>query len=114
MGRAARRGVVERALPERVGRLWHSSSTVRGKNGKFRYHWKSPRFARKVVSLCRINGGGAWESNPPTALFARHAGFEVQELPGTNGHHQTPSDNKMGVWGVPETAIVSLGAVRDR
>ena len=84
MGRAACRGAVGRALPDRVGALWHSSSTVMGQNGKFRYHWKSPRFARKVVSLCGINGGGAWESNPPTALFARHAGFEVQEA------HQVP------------------------
>jgi hypothetical protein len=26
-----------------------------------------------------INGGGAWESNPPGTLFTPHTGFEVQE-----------------------------------
>jgi hypothetical protein len=25
-----------------------------------------------------INGGGAWESNPPGTLFTPHTGFEVQ------------------------------------
>ena len=32
----------------------------------------------------RKNGGSAWESNPPTVLFARYLGFEVPEA------HQVP------------------------
>ncbi len=26
-----------------------------------------------------MNGGSAWESNPPARLFTRHTGFEVRE-----------------------------------
>src|SRR6185295_11684697 len=57
----------------------HSSITAAPQFGKPLHLWKSAPFRPIVISLYPTNGGGAWESNPPTVLFARHAGFEVQE-----------------------------------
>src|SRR5206468_988892 len=62
----------------------HSSITGEAQFGKPLHFWKSGPKCPVVVSLDGINGGGAWESNPPIRLFAGHAGFEVQEA------HQVP------------------------
>jgi hypothetical protein len=55
----------------------NSSITVEGRFGKSLHFWKPAPKRGFVVSLYAIYGGGAWESNPPTVLFARHAGFEA-------------------------------------
>src|SRR3989442_16039866 len=62
----------------------HSSITGSARFGKTLHFWKTAPNGSIVVSPYGVNGGGAWESNPPTVLFARHAGFEVQEA------HQVP------------------------
>jgi len=39
-----------------------------------------------------INGGSAWESNPPGTLFTPHTGFEVQETHQRPAHFRTKAE----------------------
>ena len=65
----------------------HSSITAARHNGTVLYQRKHPPTRPVVVSLDAVNGGGAWESNPPIRLFAGHAGVEGQCAAGSIGRY---------------------------
>jgi hypothetical protein len=49
---------------------------------KQREHKESKDYAflqHNLLKLLKINGGRAWESNPPGTVLAPHTGFEVRE-----------------------------------
>ena len=52
-------------------------------------HGCVPRSRESGGAKKREIGGSAWESNPPTTLFAPHQGFEVL------GDHQAPVHSRL-------------------
>jgi hypothetical protein len=49
----------------------------------------------------KINGGSAWESNPPNGLLTRYTGFEVRES------HQCPIHFR-SAWQKTTTILISV------